>query len=566
MQRICRNPSCKQPFEVTEADLKFYDELSPVFAGGKFVIPPPAQCPTCRHMQRYVYRNEWNLYRRPCSKTGATIVSMYAPEEPFPVYDNPVWWGDDWDGRDFEQEVDFSRPFFEQFFALMNRVPKMARVQQGENVNSDYTNCASDNKNCYLLFSANTNEDCQYGTLINFCRDCTDNFHLDRCELCAHCINCVHCYGAVASENCSNCSDIAFCRNCIGCRRCFGCTNLHAKEYYFFNQPLTPEEYEDRTREMREGSFSVMEEMKKRAVALALTLPRRSYEGVQNENVTGNYVLHSRNAFECYDCDYLEDCKYCSRCLHMKDCQDISNYGATQLNELCYDCEGVGHGVFRVLFSKLIWGGSSEVLYSFECFASKHLFGCAGLKRAEHCILNRQYTPEAYDALARKLCAHMQRTGEWGKFLPQGSAPFGYNESVAQDYYPLSREEALARGFRWRERQEEIPHVERIIPAEQLPDCIGDVPDDVLEWAIQCKATKRPFLINKRELDFYRRMQLPLPRFHPDERHRQRMALLNPRRLWKRPCMKCGKEMETTYAPERPEIVYCENCYLKEVY
>jgi len=44
------------------------------------------------------------------------------------------------------------------------------------------------------------------------------------------------------------------------------------------------------------------------------------------------------------------------------------------------------------------------------------------------------------------------------------------------------------------------------------------------------------------------------------------MKLRNPRKLYTRNCDKCGKEIQTTYAPERPEIVYCENCYNKEVY
>jgi len=29
---------------------------------------------------------------------------------------------------------------------------------------------------------------------------------------------------------------------------------------------------------------------------------------------------------------------------------------------------------------------------------------------------------------------------------------------------------------------------------------------------------------------------------------------------------KCEIEFETSYAPERPEIVYCEKCYQQEVY
>ena len=70
----------------------------------------------------------------------------------------------------------------------------------------------------------------------------------------------------------------------------------------------------------------------------------------------------------------------------------------------------------------------------------------------------------------------------------------------------------------------------------------------------------------KPELAFYRKMQLPMPHFHPDERHDRRMALRNPRKLWDRTCEKCRAAIETTYSPERPEIVYCESCYLKEVY
>ncbi|KKP36762.1 MAG: hypothetical protein UR28_C0038G0001, partial [Candidatus Peregrinibacteria bacterium GW2011_GWF2_33_10] len=52
----------------------------------------------------------------------------------------------------------------------------------------------------------------------------------------------------------------------------------------------------------------------------------------------------------------------------------------------------------------------------------------------------------------------------------------------------------------------------------------------------------------------------------PDQRHKDRMALRNPRKLWKRNCIKCNAEIQTTYAPERKEIVYCEKCYLESVY
>jgi len=87
-----------------------------------------------------------------------------------------------------------------------------------------------------------------------------------------------------------------------------------------------------------------------------------------------------------------------------------------------------------------------------------------------------------------------------------------------------------------------------------------------LNWAIECEITKKPFRIIKQELEFYRKYNLPIPRRHPDQRHLDRMSLRNPRHLYTRNCDKCKKEIQTTYSPERPEIVYCQDCYEKEVY
>ena len=160
----------------------------------------------------------------------------------------------------------------------------------------------------------------------------------------------------------------------------------------------------------------------------------------------------------------------------------------------------------------------------------------------------------------------MREDGEWGEFFPVAMSTFAYNATTAQEYFPLTKEEALKRGWKWQDQTDEMPKVDRVIPATQLPDSIDDIPDDILNWAITCEATKRPFKIIKQELEFYRNMRLPVPHFHPDERHRRRMALRNPRKLWNRECAKCKKPISTSYAPERPEIVYCEECYLREVY
>ncbi|MFH1012237.1 MAG: hypothetical protein V1760_00605, partial [Candidatus Peregrinibacteria bacterium] len=126
-------------------------------------------------------------------------------------------------------------------------------------------------------------------------------------------------------------------------------------------------------------------------------------------------------------------------------------------------------------------------------------------------------------------------------------------------------EEALARGWKWCDYESKV-EADRTIPASRLPHDIKDIPDDILNWAILCEVTGKPFKIIAQELKFYREHQLPLPRRHPDQRHWDRLALKEPYQLFDRSCAKCGREIQTTYSPDRPEQVYCEACYLKAVY
>ena len=126
--------------------------------------------------------------------------------------------------------------------------------------------------------------------------------------------------------------------------------------------------------------------------------------------------------------------------------------------------------------------------------------------------------------------------------------------------------QSIQKGWKWKDQDDQIPDVTKIIPASKLPDTIKDIPDDIQNWAIRCEKTNRPFKIIAQELEFYRKHNIPIPHLHPDQGHKERIMLRNPRRLFNRKCMKCDKQIQTSYAPEKPEIVYCEECYVEEVY
>ena len=113
-------------------------------------VPVPTLCQEERQRRRLAWRNERNLFQKKCSGTGNPILSVYREESPFPVYEQSYFHSDSWDPKTYGQDYDFSKPFFEQFFALQQRVPHINLIGS-KNENSDYVNYAGSNKNCFLL-------------------------------------------------------------------------------------------------------------------------------------------------------------------------------------------------------------------------------------------------------------------------------------------------------------------------------------------------------------------------------------------------------------------------------
>ena len=159
----------------------------------------------------------------------------------------------------------------------------------------------------------------------------------------------------------------------------------------------------------------------------------------------------------------------------------------------------------------------------------------------------------------------MKRRGEWGEFFPISDSVFGYNESLAQEQIPLDRSEVLARGWTWREDSDERRRA-YIGPATAIPDSITLVPEDFCAKVLKCEETGRPFKLVEPELQYYRRNNIPIPTICPDARHKRRLQFRNPRILWGRSCASCNQAIQTTYAPSRPEKVFCEACYQEHVY
>lgn len=558
MQKICS--LCPASFEITKSDLEFYDAIPPTFAGKKLAIPPPQLCPECRFQRRLMMRNDRHLYHRKSSLSGRQIISIYAPEKTFPVYDQSEWWSDSWNGQTYGCNVDFSRPFCEQLQELRLIVPRISLFTV-DSENSYYTNHALHMKNCYLIFGGAKNEDCMFGNYVSFSKDTLDGLCLYSCERCYEGISSQRCYDCVHFTNCRDCTSCLFIEDCESCSNCIGCFGLHRKEFCIFNEQLTKEEFTKRRKEMGNLTHAVLAMLQKKFSTLKQTLPHRASHTYGSENCTGDAIYNSKNCHNCFDITDCENGKNLAFTPKGNNTHDATFTSPGPL-EWCYSIASTV-GTTNAMTTFLAWYGSN-IYYSIECHSCRDCFGCVGLRNARYCILNKQYTKDEYEKTVARLIEHMVSTGEWGEFFPNTMCPYGYNETNAIDYLPLTRMEALARGFDWRDELEKQEVY--LGPTATVIDDIANVDESICESILVCELTGKPFKIIPQELKFYKEMGLPIPRRCFEQRHKDRLARRNPRKLWERQCDKCKKTMQTNYSPDRPEKIYCEECYLKEVY
>ncbi|MDD5769884.1 MAG: hypothetical protein PHE25_02860 [Candidatus Gracilibacteria bacterium] len=564
--KTCKH--CQSSFSITDKDLEFYEKISPKFRDKKYFIPIPSLCPDCRQQRRLSFRNERKLYKRKCDATGKLIISIYSPDKPYKVYEQSYWWSDSWNALDYGKDFDFSKSFFGQFGELLNKVPKQSLIG-ANNVNSEYCNLTADNKNCYLIYESSNNEDCIFGYWLQKCNNCVDVSFSHECNECYYIQDSFNCYNLFFSNNCEDCRDSFYLENCYGCKNCFASVNLNNKEYFILNKKYSKEKYFEILQKDKENIKKEFEKLFKNSI--------KKYGNIKlAENSYGDYMKGVKNCVNCFHAYDAEDCKYAEHIWrNAKNCMDVSTAGRDA--EFVYESINCGIGDYNFNFCVQCWTGSS---LNYCMFSSNihNCFGCVGLVNKSYCILNKQYSKEEYEILVPKIIEHMISTGEWGEFFPSTISPFGYNETVAQEYFPISRDKALPylyqdgkQIFNWSDYEPPFPKVEKIITVEMysntsLLEDANKVPDDILNRAIECEITKKPFRIIKQELEFYRKHNLPILKRHPDQRHLDRMNLRNPRKLFDRKCDKCGKDIKTTYSPERHEIVYCEECYNKEIY
>ena len=558
----CQN--CEKEFIIEPGDLGFYEKMK---------VPPPTFCVECREQRRLCFRNEGNFYKRKCDLCDNSVVSRVSPDKKYPMYCSKCWLGDGWDFYSYGRDYDFSKSFFEQYKELLYSVPHIS-LSNSNCVNSEWVNQETDDKNCYLNIGGLYNEDSAYNTYEVYGKNCFDNYFVLNCDHCSNNTHCDRCYFTHHSDECYDSMHTVLSFDCRNCNNVVGCAGLRNKSYCIFNEQYTKEEYEKFLQEHPLSSFKELKWWKEKSREIWLQSPHRENFVFRSVNSSGNNLDECKNSHNCWEGVKMEDCKNMSITGWLRDCQDCSSYGAAELG---YECAH-GGGAYNSKFLLFCLSNDpfkrmtiNNVEYSAFTTSSSNCFGCVGVRSGEYVILNKKCSKEEYNELIPKIIEHMNTMPyvdnrglvyKYGEFFPSELSFFGYNETTAMEQFPLTKDEALLKNFVW---SDYVSDTQYEFSDYIIPDDIKDVGDDILEKVLKCELTGKAYKIIPMELSFCRKVGLPIPRVYPKERHLQRVKSLLPRKFFDRNCDFCQKAIQTSYAPGRPEIIYCEKCYQAEV-
>ena len=213
--------------------------------------------------------------------------------------------------------------------------------------------------------------------------------------------------------------------------------------------------------------------MKSKFAEFSLKFPHRSNHNLKTENCSGDYIFESKNCQNCFELSFCEDMRYSFSVKLGKDCADV--IGNCRTSELLYNGVGVGAGSSRIICS---WWVEScqDVEYSFATRQSKNCLGTDAIKGGNFVILNKRYTKEEYQKIKNNIIEELKRRDIYGDFFSSELAFFAYNETIGQDNMPLTKEQALAEGFRW---EDEIQKTEGrgTMDFEEISDCTVRAPN-----------------------------------------------------------------------------------------
>lgn len=548
-KRTCSE--CSSLFNFEQPDLDLCRKLR---------VPPPLLCPSCKRQRRLAFLNYTSLYKRKCDVPGHVedIISAIPPLSPVKAFDYSYWNSYAWEPFSYGEEY-VGGSFKKQFLDFLARVPHAALTRHAGSVDSDYTLYGFNFKNCYFTFGGAKSENVHYSNWPMQCKDSLDLLIASDVELSSNSVflsdsyRCNFCYFSAA---CINSDFLYLCKNV---QNSFGCVNLENKQYCFFNEQLTKEEYEARRKEVDLGDREVLKVWTEKFWEFVKSQPTSALAIKNSENCSGNFIKNCKDCVGVFRALDSENVRYADFAINMRDSMHTS---VSANGEELYETASVAAHSSRVKFSyQTRTCIDSEFLVN--CRNVSNCFACVGLENKQFCILNVQYTEEEYYKKVDEIKTAMLEAGEYGEFFSLSASPYAYNGSLAQIAFPLTQKEAESRGLVWQPDAVQDTGTLEVLDVKNVPVHIKDVTDDILSKAIRGESGK-VFRLIRSELEFYRSQNLAIPTEHPYEGMIERFGYLNNLRISEVTCASCGVKTLSRHPAEKGFTIYCEDCYKRD--
>lgn len=591
--KTCKISGSEFPFFASE--LKLLENISPVIDGKKYILSSPEISPDMRNMQRLAIRNERKFYTF-TNALGKKEITTISPDMNKKIVSMKEYFDQD----NTALGISYSGDFLSDLKNLIFSLPQPSKLTY-EMENADYCNQESDDKNCYMNAWWHVNENSAYTTYSVRSKWTIDNYRVWDCENIYQSLNVSKSQNVFFSQYIENVFNVWFAYDIIWGQNILFGSGLRNASYVYKNKVLQKEEWEKIFHEYKEKikSYAWLQEVMKEYEIFLQQFPKKAILNTNVENVSGNELTNSKNVV----CGFVGEESYDVANSYIfagiKTCADLTS---TWWCEKSYNIGSSMQLMWWIVCSHIMAGDTHDTMYGYMMQSGGNNLWSCWLSNQEYTILNKKYEPNLRKETASNIIEELQAKNMFWEFFDVSLSPYPYNDSVAYDYYPVGKviengsekivdkhgigvleilnpdqtisdaiwdlwgEKKLQIRRRTKENEINIPQGISVINTYDIPDNIDDVKDDIIEKAILCETSWRPFRLISMELTFYRKHGLPIPRKHYDVRHYEKLQ----KRLWielyLRTCDKCWVEMLSVYDEKYTGKVYCEACYDKEIY
>lgn len=527
----------------------------------KFNVPPSKLAPETRRRFLFGFPVGLAAWYKTHAETGQKILSCVHQDSLFKILPDK-----EWVDRDFsriEPVLEANQSFFEQFKKMAYTIPVAARRDDGSNINtlgfhvllcqdSYLMFCSGSMKHC---FNSAFSFDCEESVEVLNSVGCFNSAYLSRV------FNSNNCIFSLESRGCDQCAFLFDCRNC---RDCFGATNKQNKQYMFFNEQLSKEEYQKRISQIDLSSSGQFEIQKNKFWELLKTAVWPENFNIGGIDSTGEYL---ENCVRCHhEYNSIKSTDGFFSAISFEFNNSAFSLRISWGSDTYYSCDTNASNNIKFCFR--VWNGRN-MEYCMDCMNCENCFGCFGLQRKKYHIFNVLYSEDEYWLKVDEIKCAMLERGEYGEFFPAAFSAVGFQFSMGDAFFGYSQDELQKLNVPIFDPNnsavvvsDEIKISDEIL-SNVLPDSSLDIKvDDFVGWPILDSNLGRKYSITSDELALYRRLRLPLPRQHFLTRLSDLIRMSNFAVSEAVECDNCKKSIVTyknaTFLERR---VLCNRCY-----